>query len=478
MLSPEDDIEKIYRDFAKNYPLKTDDKGWDEFLQKMESTPVKNIPERPVNGSSIPGIINKYRYWLSSAAVVLILAGILIIKNKTEENRQPVSSVNKEVLSPGKQKQPGLPKSPNTQTTVAPAQNAPPLQQDINKSSADVNKKKEVQQNTLPQPGNKENSDGATIVKANKYQQNSIAAANHGSLTEKQQPVFNTPPFESNKAEPSAMPLNQDANTQQTKGGIALIPKPGDDLKASLQSSAIKSDGDKKNTGLTGDSAVSAGQNNNIANKAVAVQPITKISTKTRKYFYLGLATGPDISTVKLQTVYHTGINIGIIAGVHVWKNIDIESGLLLASKKYYSSGKYFKKQNIPPPDRDDLESVNTNGNFLEVPVTVRLSLTHKKRYNLFVRGGLSSYFTGSEKYDLSFHHPWGNERKHEESEELRNNLFSIVHLSAGYELNFNAHNKLRLEPYLKIPLSGIGGGALPVTSTGLYINFTHSFFK
>ena len=48
--------------------------------------------------------------------------------------------------------------------------------------------------------------------------------------------------------------------------------------------------------------------------------------------------------------------------------------------------------------------------------------------------------------------------------------------LGVGYEHNIGNGTKLRVEPYLKIPLKGLGIGNMPITSSGLYIGISHSF--
>jgi hypothetical protein len=50
---------------------------------------------------------------------------------------------------------------------------------------------------------------------------------------------------------------------------------------------------------------------------------------------------------------------------------------------------------------------------------------------------------------------------------------FSILNFSIGYEQKLGNVGNLRLEPYLRIPLSGMGTGKLPIMSTGLNIGFT-----
>ena len=56
-----------------------------------------------------------------------------------------------------------------------------------------------------------------------------------------------------------------------------------------------------------------------------------------------------------------------------------------------------------------------------------------------------------------------------------RNNygLPAVAGFSLGYEYNFYKSLNIRIEPFLKIPIQGMGVGKLPVTSAGLQIGIT-----
>ena len=51
--------------------------------------------------------------------------------------------------------------------------------------------------------------------------------------------------------------------------------------------------------------------------------------------------------------------------------------------------------------------------------------------------------------------------------------LFSIIDLSFGYEQKLGKIGNLRIEPYLRIPMSGIGTGDLSILSAGLNLGIT-----
>ena len=49
----------------------------------------------------------------------------------------------------------------------------------------------------------------------------------------------------------------------------------------------------------------------------------------------------------------------------------------------------------------------------------------------------------------------------------------SAIDISFGYEYFFNPLTSLRIEPYVQIPLKGIGVGSMRVMSSGIHAGFT-----
>ncbi len=52
-------------------------------------------------------------------------------------------------------------------------------------------------------------------------------------------------------------------------------------------------------------------------------------------------------------------------------------------------------------------------------------------------------------------------------------NWFSVLNISAGYQLQMSAKNNLRIEPYYKTALNGVGTGNLSMSSAGINIGIT-----
>ena len=207
------------------------------------------------------------------------------------------------------------------------------------------------------------------------------------------------------------------------------------------------------------------------------VPPATKANTKkTNKEFYVGFIGGPDFSTVKFQSVEQLGYSLGVLAGYRFNKHFAIETGLLWDKKFYYTEGKYFSKDQLYVPPSAYILNVNGNCNMFEIPISLRYDFAHSARNGFFITGGMSSYLMKQQNYTALVSNSSMQWPASFSSDQSSNYFFSIIQLSGGYEFAINGNNKIRIEPYIKIPLQGIGIGSLPISSTGIYLGITHSF--
>jgi hypothetical protein len=195
---------------------------------------------------------------------------------------------------------------------------------------------------------------------------------------------------------------------------------------------------------------------------------------KSAKGFYVGLLVGPDLSAVKFQSVKQLGFSLGAKVGYRFNRRLSVETGLLWDKKYYYSKGEYFDKSDAGL--QFDILNLEGSCNMFEIPLAVRYDFSTHKNHNFFIKGGLSSYLMKKENYSYNaegVYGPWQGDSTYYNS---TNSIFSIVQLSAGYEFAVGKKTNISFEPYVKIPLHGIGIGDMPISSAGLYIGITHSF--
>jgi len=223
-------------------------------------------------------------------------------------------------------------------------------------------------------------------------------------------------------------------------------------------------------------------KNNGSANSLIKDSGTTRHPQKNntkKSSFYAGVLVAPDLSLVKFQSIKGVGTTYGALLGYNINKKWAIESGLYVERKKYYTDGKYFTLKNPGlPPSGSELVDVDGVCNMLELPINVRYNLGAGPKMHWFATGGFSTYFMSSENYTYKYQYisggstwdrSWGSKKPSQY-------WFSVFNLSLGYEQRLGKIGDLRLEPYLRVPLSGIGTGSLPIMSAGLNIGITRKF--
>lgn len=199
-------------------------------------------------------------------------------------------------------------------------------------------------------------------------------------------------------------------------------------------------------------------------------------NSKPRKHsIYVGILGAPDLSTIDFQAVKSVGTTYGILAGYTFNSKFSLETGVYLDKKKYFTDGHYFNTEKVPALQNPyyDLRTVNGDCNMVEIPLNLRYNLFGGKQRTLFATAGLSTYLMSKEWYAYQIASNYGMVNKSSTYTNPYHYLFSIIDLSFGYEQKLGKIGNLRIEPYLRIPLSGIGTGSLSILSAGLNLGIT-----
>jgi hypothetical protein len=186
---------------------------------------------------------------------------------------------------------------------------------------------------------------------------------------------------------------------------------------------------------------------------------------------YFGIVLGPELNEVKSQGMRRAGFDAGIILGYSLNYRASVETGLLFAKKYYSSDGKYFKM------DMPGMKVMNLEGSssVFEIPLTFKYTLAQKNNAGIFSTAGISSFIMTNEKNDYRVLMN-GAEQEMTASYKKGSRYFAAaLDISAGYENKIGKFTNIRIEPYLQIPLRGIGVGTLPVMSTGLHFAITRN---
>lgn len=211
-----------------------------------------------------------------------------------------------------------------------------------------------------------------------------------------------------------------------------------------------------------------------------ATKPKASPKAKT-SYFYAGILGAPDLSTVKMQAVKGVGNTIGVLLGYAFNPHWAIETGAYLDRKRYYTEGEYFNTEAVKLPANATLNSVDGTCYMWEIPLNIRYNFNPAGKTRWFAAAGFSTYLMSSEKYSYAYEAYGGGTSWAGDSywhiKKPSQYPFSIINVSGGFEQRLGKVGNLRIEPYLRIPLTGMGTGKLPIMSTGINIGITRQLW-
>jgi hypothetical protein len=207
-------------------------------------------------------------------------------------------------------------------------------------------------------------------------------------------------------------------------------------------------------------------------------QPPAVSKVPKHSHGYIGVFGAPDFSVVRFQGMKGVGTTFGVMLGYSFNDHWAVETGLYLDRKRYYTEGEYFNTDKVRmPPGYSKLLNVDGTCNMWEIPVNIRYNFNTSQRMKWFATAGLSTYLMTSENYTYEVENTWSTEENYWNIHKPSQYWFSIVNLSAGFEQRVGRIGNLRLEPYVRIPLSGIGTGSLHIVSAGLNIGLVRQLW-
>lgn len=203
------------------------------------------------------------------------------------------------------------------------------------------------------------------------------------------------------------------------------------------------------------------------------------VSQKKKLFFrnmprlYAGIITGPDLTTIKSQKAKRTGYSLGVFTGYKISNWSAIETGILWDRKEYYTRGEYFKTNKIYLPPNAKIIDASGYCAMFEIPINLKIDWGQKERYNWFATTGFSSYLMKKEKYTYTLQRSSSTYPYNKEYKSASSNWLSVLNLSIGYETKLSRKLHFRLEPYLKLPIKGLGIGSMPITSRGIFVSLS-----
>jgi hypothetical protein len=194
----------------------------------------------------------------------------------------------------------------------------------------------------------------------------------------------------------------------------------------------------------------------------------------------LSAMAAPDITSGPANKSAKISSNLGMLATYALGSKFSVTSGAIYA-KKYYNSGGTTGAVNgsryTPSTPATDWE-VKADCNVLDIPLNVNYKVMNRKKLSVSVNTGLSSYFMLKEKYDYVVDQP-GQPQQVTTTEFTNQNqhIFGVANVSVSFDHHISETLSVGVQPFAKLPLTGIGNNDVNLKSTGISFSLNIGLF-
>lgn len=196
--------------------------------------------------------------------------------------------------------------------------------------------------------------------------------------------------------------------------------------------------------------------------------------TKNKTFFKLGVGYSPDLSTVGIGNFASPGSRWAIVGEIGFANRFVLNTGFVYVNNKYKAYGedyhappRYWKKGIIADEAYGECQ-------MIDIPLNIRYNLIQKERDKLFISAGASTYFVTKEDYDFYYEIEDPELPTHWGTDKTTIYPFGIINFSIGFEHDFTQRSGVQIEPFIKIPTTGIGWGNVDLHTFGIYFLYKY----
>ncbi len=187
--------------------------------------------------------------------------------------------------------------------------------------------------------------------------------------------------------------------------------------------------------------------------------------------FGITVSVGPDLSFVSLNKLGKATIMYGAGLSYNFGKRLTVRAGFYASNKIYDAAPDQYHS---PGGNYPYLYNIAAECKVYEIPVSLAYNFGYGKKHNWFGNVGLSSFLMKTEDYNYQYKTPSGQYYDYALGIKDRNkHYFSVLTLSAGYNYKLSNRVSFQAEPYVKIPLGGVGQGKVKLNSSGILFTAT-----
>lgn len=197
---------------------------------------------------------------------------------------------------------------------------------------------------------------------------------------------------------------------------------------------------------------------------------IAKRKREGKNVFLLAASAGPDLSFTRGDAPGTVKIVGGGGIGYTFRDRFTLRTGFYSGRKIYTASADQYHGTPVFYQYYPNLQKVEADCKVNEIPFALSYHFGARGKRPFFVSAGLSSLIMKEETYTYYYKYNAAGptvSRTHSTYNANRHFL-SVATLSAGYQQRIGKRLMLIAEPYIKLPVSGVGNGKVMLNSTGI----------
>ncbi|WP_208728438.1 porin family protein [Chitinophaga alhagiae] len=191
-----------------------------------------------------------------------------------------------------------------------------------------------------------------------------------------------------------------------------------------------------------------------------------KPAQKTRKRgFEGGITLSADYNSVPSLKYGRIGFGGGLLIKYHISNSFYLSTGASYTKKLYGAEDRDYTS-NYPT----NYKKIEADCNVLDVPLNLHYTFLHRPKARWSAMAGASSYFMLKEKYE---YYNYSGGKYTREYNNSNHHYFSVLNLGVNYERETRGRISWGLQPFVKVPLSGVGAGGVKLHSAGVSLQVT-----
>lgn len=220
-------------------------------------------------------------------------------------------------------------------------------------------------------------------------------------------------------------------------------------------------------------------QKTGIEKPAIAsAYPEPEESRTTSSRVALSFVASPDLSTSgSISNFSNPGYKIGATVEYKLSKNLAVSGGVIQSDVRYTARGDEYNPSgdywsNSVLPDETLARCI-----ILDIPISLKYNFLNFERSRFFATAGIASYIMLSEEYNFSYKQQYGSNPPQSWSQRTgTGHLFSNAGFSVGFQYDLHEKWSLQAEPFLRVPLKGVGNGNVKLYSIGSFVSLSYRF--